>query len=69
MVWHWSTLPVFACCCIDEPIRYILMQRHLFSGKWICPVTREGKAALVGWKPKKKKKKRCFVLDRLLNSY
>jgi hypothetical protein len=49
MVWHWSTLPVFACCCIDEPIRYILMQRHLFSGKWICPVIREGKAALVGW--------------------
>lgn len=53
MVWHWSTLPVFACCCIDEPIRCILMQRHLFSGKWICPVTREGKAALVGWKPER----------------
>jgi hypothetical protein len=33
MVWHWSTLPVFACCYIDGPIRYILMQRHLFSGK------------------------------------
>jgi hypothetical protein len=29
------------------------MQRHLFSGKWICPVIREGKAALVGWKPER----------------
>ena len=53
MVWHWPTLLVFACCYIDEPIRYILMQRHLFSGKWIRPVTREGKAALVGWKPER----------------
>ena len=53
MVWHWPTLVVFACCYIDEPIRYILMQRHLFSGKWIRPVTREGKAALVGWKPER----------------
>ena len=53
MVWHWSTLPVFACCCIDEPIRCILMQRHLFSGKWIRPVTPEGKAALVGWNPER----------------
>ena len=33
MVWHWPTLVVFACCYIDEPIRYILMQRHLFSGR------------------------------------
>ena len=53
MVWHWPTLVVFACCYIDEPIRYILMQRHLFSGKWIRPVTPEGKAALVGWKPER----------------
>ena len=53
MVWHWPTLLVFACCYVDEPIRYILMQRHLFSGKWIRPVTREGKAALVGWKPER----------------
>ena len=53
MVWHWPTLAVFACCYIDEPIRYILMQRHLFSGKWIRPVTREGKAALAGWKPER----------------
>ena len=53
MVWHWPTLVVFACCYIDEPIRYVLMQIHLFSGKWIKPVTREGRAALEGWKPER----------------
>ena len=54
MVWHWPTLLVFACCYVDEPIRYVLMQRHLFSGKWIRPVTPEGIAALEGWSPKKR---------------
>ena len=54
MVWHWPTLLVFACCYVDEPIRYVLMQRHLFSGKWIRPVTPEGVAALEGWSPKKR---------------
>ena len=49
MVWHSATLIVFACCYIDEPIRYILMQVHLFSGKWIKPVTPEGIAAMKDW--------------------
>lgn len=46
MVWKLPTLVVFACCYIDEPIRYVLMQVHLFRGTWIRPVTEEGKAAL-----------------------
>ena len=50
MVWRSATLIVFACCYIDEPIRYVLMQIHLFSGKWIKPVTPEGIAAMKGWK-------------------
>ena len=53
MVWRLPVLTVFICCYIDEPVRYVLMQIHLFSGKWIRPVTPEGKAAMVGWKPKK----------------
>ena len=53
MVWKLPTLAVFVCCYIDEPIRYILMQVHLFRGKWIKPVTPEGREALVGWTPKK----------------
>ena len=37
-----------------EPIRYVLMQRHLFSGRWIRPVTPEGQQAMQGWKPDRK---------------
>ena len=39
-------LAVFACCYIDEPIRFFIMQRHMYSGKWVRPVTPEGQAAL-----------------------
>ena len=56
MVRHAPTLLVFACCYIDEPIRYVLMQVHLFRGKWLKPVTPEGAAALKGWKPPRKAK-------------
>ncbi len=53
MVFHAPTLIVFACCYVDEPIRYLLMQRHLYGGKWIKPVTPEGRTALAGWKPER----------------
>lgn len=45
-VFHAPFLVVFACCYADEIIRYILMQIHMYSGKWIKPVTPEGKAGL-----------------------
>ena len=51
LVLHWPTLAVFALCYVDEPIRYVLMQRHLFSGKWIRPVTPEGREALQYFDP------------------
>ena len=41
-----SFLVIFAMSYIDEPIRYIIMQYHLYSGKWIKPVTDVGKAKL-----------------------
>ena len=53
MVWHAPTLLVFACCYVDEPIRYGMMQVHLFRGKWIKPVTPEGQKAMIGWAPPK----------------
>ena len=46
MALHWPFLAVFACCYIDEPIRFVMMQRYLFSGRWIKPVTPEGRDAL-----------------------
>ena len=56
MVWSAPTYVVFICCYIDEPIRYILMQIHLNSGKWIKPVTPEGRAALKEFRQKKLKR-------------
>ena len=56
MVLGAPTYVVFICCYIDEPIRYILMQIHLYSGKWIKPVTPEGRAALKEFRQKKLKR-------------
>ncbi len=39
-------LVIFALCYIDEPIRYVIMQCHMYSGKWIRPVTDVGREAL-----------------------
>lgn len=52
-VWGAPFLVVFACCYIDEPIRFVLMQIHLYSGKWIKPVTPEGRAALPAFRSKR----------------
>ena len=49
---------IFLCCYIDEPIRYILMQIHLYSGKWIRPVTDVGISALPAFQEKHGKKKK-----------
>ena len=46
---YWA---IFICCYIDEPIRYVLMQRHLYSGRWIRPVTDLGRAALPAFREK-----------------
>lgn len=37
---------LFVACYIDEPIRFVLMQIHMYSNKWIKPVTEIGKVAL-----------------------
>lgn len=50
-------LVVFACCYIDEPIRFVLMQRHMYSGKWVRPVTDVGKAALPAFMEKRKSRR------------
>lgn len=50
LVWKLPFFAVFICTYIDEPIRYILMQIHMYSGKWIRPVTPEGQAALADFR-------------------
>ena len=49
---HLPFLIVFALCYVDEPIRYFLMQLHLYSGKWIKPVSVPGLAALPEFREK-----------------
>ena len=43
---------LFALIYVDEPIRFILMQIHMYSGRWIRPVTPEGQAALPEFREK-----------------
>ncbi|MDD6155253.1 MAG: MATE family efflux transporter [Eubacteriales bacterium] len=38
----WPFLAVFALCYCDEPVRYVIMQLHMYSGKWIRPVSASG---------------------------
>lgn len=51
-------LVIFACCYIDEPIRFILMQRHMYSGRWVRPVTPEGQAALPAFMAQRRGKRK-----------
>ena len=57
LYWKAPFLLIFACCYIDEPIRFVLMQRHMYSGKWIRPVTPEGLAARPTFREYKERKK------------
>ncbi len=50
-------LVVFACCYVDEPIRFVLMQRHMYSGRWVRPVTPEGRAALPAFMAERSRRK------------
>ena len=43
---HAPFLLVFALCYVDEPVRYIIMQRHMYSAKWVKPVSEEGQATI-----------------------
>lgn len=42
-------LAVFACIFIDDIVRLPIMFRHLYSGRWVKPVTPVGKDALPGF--------------------
>ncbi len=37
---------IFSMCYIDEIIRFVIMQVHMYSGRWVRPVTPEGQRAL-----------------------
>ena len=45
-VFHLPFLVLFPLIYCDEPIRFVLMQIHMYSACWIRPVTEEGKKTL-----------------------
>ena len=45
-----SVFILFPLLYCDEPIRFIIMQIHLFSGRFIRPVTPQGKAGMEAFK-------------------
>ena len=51
-LFHAPFLLVFALCYVDEPVRYVIMQRHMYSRKWIKPVSDEGKATIDAFRRK-----------------
>lgn len=59
-LFHLPFLVVFAFCYSDEIIRYIIMQFHLYSGKWIKPVTEEGKKGKEEFMKKLNSNKKAF---------
>lgn len=46
MVFDLPFLAIFAFVYIDEPVKFFFMSRYARSGKWVKPVTEEGRAAL-----------------------
>lgn len=52
LLFRWPFWAVFLCCYIDEPIRFVIMQKHMYSGKWIRPVTPQGREALPAFREK-----------------
>lgn len=46
LVFHAPFFIVFVLCYVDEPIRFIMMQYHMYTGKWMKPVTEQGKIQL-----------------------
>lgn len=58
LVFRLPFLVIFMLCYIDEPIRFGLMQYHMYTGKWMKPVTPQGMDALKEFNERKKEQKR-----------
>ena len=58
MVWNLPFLLVFSFVYTDELIRLVILGKYMIQGKWIKPVTPQGKAALDEFRNKMKKNKK-----------
>ena len=58
---------VFLFVYCDEPIRYVIMQRHLYSRKWIQPVSDKGLETIEAFREKYNVKMGYPVIDKMRN--
>jgi len=64
-VFHAPFYVVFLFVYCDEPIRYFIMQHHLYSRKWIQPVSDKGLATIDAFREKYGVKMGYPILDRI----
>ena len=65
-VFHAPFYLVFLFVYSDEPIRYVIMQRHMYSKKWIRPVSDMGLATIEEFRNKYHVKMGYPVLEALI---
>ena len=65
---HAPFLLVFALCYVDEPVRFVIMQIHMYSRRWIKPVSDEGKATIDAYREKYGVKTGGFLQGRIKRS-
>ena len=63
-VFHAPFYLVFVFIYSDEPIRYFIMQRHLYSRKWIQPVSDKGLSTIEEFRKKYNVKMGYPILDK-----
>lgn len=64
-VFHAPFYLVFVLVFCDEPIRYIIMEKHLYSRKWIRPVSDKGMETIEAFREKYQVKMGYPVLDKM----
>ena len=64
-VFHVPFYLVFALIYCDEPIRYVIMQKHLYSRKWIQPVSDKGMETIDAFREKYQVKMGYPILEAL----
>lgn len=62
-IFHAPFYVVFFFVYCDEPIRYAILQRHLYSRKWIRPVSEKGLASIEAFREKYRVKMESPVID------
>lgn len=64
---HAPFMVIFVMSYWDEPLRYFLMQRHLYSRRWIQPVSDKGLETIAAFREKYQVNMESTLPDRIRN--